>query len=134
MQLHAHQPEFQKRFDCQTPSKPNEKLTHEELEKQVNAFLQRGGSIKEINSSIGAVAHGAVIVGETPESMGTPRPRKSCNNDHELLSITMAAKLINKSRSWMTRRVTDGAITVAVTDKSSGAKLLKRSDVLALPL
>ncbi|QEY15496.1 hypothetical protein D0C16_05605 [Cellvibrio sp. KY-GH-1] len=134
MQPHAHRPEFQKRFDCQSSSNTNEKLTHEELEKQINTFLQRGGSIKEINSSIGAVAHGAVIVGETPESMGTPRPRKSCNNDHELLSITMAAKLINKSRSWITRRVADGAITVAVTDKSSGAKLLKRTDVLALPL
>lgn len=134
MLLHAHKPEFEKRFDCENPSVTKEKITHEELENQINDFLKNGGTIKEIHNGIGALTHGAVVVGETPESMGTPRPRKSCNNDHELLSITMAAKLVNKSRSWMTRRVNNGEIKVAVTDKSSGAKLLKRADVLALPL
>lgn len=114
---------------CHSSAKPSAKLTHEELEQQIAEFLQRGGKVSELPSGQ-TLAPGAVIVGD--DTIGTPRPNYKCNNNPELMSLTEAAKLIRRSRSWLTHRVASGELIPVIHHKKSSTKLVKRADVIAL--
>lgn len=121
---------YRKPVVCHSSAKPCEKLSREEVEQQVAEFLQRGGKITQVPNGVATLSPGAVIVCDA--TIAVPRPNYKCNTNDDLLSLTEAAKLIKKSRSWLTRRVADGEITPVSHDKKTSTKLVKRCDVLAL--
>ena len=118
--------------DCESSTATNAMQRRAELEAQIAEYLARGGKVNELPSGILAITNGKVIVGEAPDSIGTPRPVKPQITDMNLVSIGATAKLLGKSSTFITNRVKSGELKIVATDNKTKAKLLLRADVLAL--
>ena len=132
--------EFERRFSCASDQKNDKpKTSSADIAQQIAEFQRKGGAIKEIPQGVGNLGAGIVIVGEAPESMGTPRPAKSARktrantaDESPFINLKDAAKALGITPSSITRKIQKGDLALAAVNSATGEKLVRRDSVNAL--
>lgn len=136
MQQQSTAIDFERRFTCVKADKKSDPKTNSQIiAEQIAAFEKNGGHITQIPIGVSSQTPGKVIVGDSPESMATPRPNGAVKTvtakNSEYITIAEAAELIGKSPSFINKRIRNGTLQ-PVKRNNTRAFFLERNAVLAL--